>query len=57
MSNFEKDLSKLQRLLLKIPKGKVTTYSILAGALGKPKAWRYVGSLLNSNSDLEKYPC
>jgi len=57
MANFEKDLSKLQGLLLKIPEGKVTTYSALARALGKPKACRYVGNLLNSNSDLEKYPC
>jgi len=33
----------------KVPKGKVTTYKLLAKACNKPKASRSVGSALNQN--------
>ena len=47
---------QMQQLLLKIPKGKVTTYKALAQAMGT-KGYRYMGQLLNKNPDPEKYPC
>ena len=49
-------LKKLQQLLLKIPKGKVTTYKEIAHAMGT-KGYRYIGQLLNKNPDPDKYPC
>jgi len=42
-------------LVLKIPKGKVTTYKILGEMLNIPP--RYVARLLSLNKDLNKYPC
>lgn len=54
---FKEDLKKIQRLLLKIPRGKVTTYRFLAKALHMPKSWRYIGYLLKSNPEPDKYPC
>jgi methylated-DNA-[protein]-cysteine S-methyltransferase len=40
-----------------IPKGKVTTYKILADKIGHPKAYRAVGNGLNKNYNLVKIPC
>jgi len=40
-----------------IPKGKVTTYGILAKAMGRPKAYRYAGNLLGRNPYPDEYPC
>lgn len=54
---FKKDLRKLQQLLLKIPKGRVTTYGHLSRAIGLPKGWRYTGYLLKSNPEPDNYPC
>lgn len=42
--------------LLEIPKGKVTTYKHLALACNE-KSPRFVGSVMASNTELEKYPC
>lgn len=39
-----------------IPRGKVTTYKLLAEAIGYPKAARVVGNALNKNCD-PKVPC
>ncbi|PIZ72052.1 cysteine methyltransferase [Candidatus Peregrinibacteria bacterium CG_4_10_14_0_2_um_filter_43_11] len=50
------DLQKLQQLLLKIPKGKVTTYKAIADVMGT-KGYRYIGQLLNKNPEPDKYPC
>ena len=48
-------MGKLQQLLLKIPRGKVTSYKEIARALGiHPRA---AGSFLGSNPDSKKYPC
>lgn len=45
----------IEKLLKKIPKGKVTTYKELAGAVGiHPRA---IGRILNSNERLVKIPC
>ena len=48
--------TELRRLLLKIPKGKITTYKQIAHAMGH-KGYRFVGQLLNKNEHPEKYPC
>lgn len=47
-------LKKLQILLKQIPKGKVTTYGILAKKLGNHP--RFVGRLLSKNEPV-KAPC
>ncbi len=42
-------------LLRKIPKGKATTYKLLAEACGtSPRA---IGSIMSGNKNPEKYPC
>ena len=46
---------EMQGLLLKIPRGKVTTYGELARVLkSHPRA---IGKMLNCNQEPEKYPC
>lgn len=45
-------------LILKtVPVGKVTTYQLIAKALGKPKAFRAVGTVLHHNKQLIILPC
>lgn len=53
MKNFNQ---KVYELAKKIPKGKVTTYKILAEALGT-KAYRAVGQALNKNPCSPVVPC
>jgi O-6-methylguanine DNA methyltransferase len=53
----QQDLIKLQKLLLKIPKRKVTTYGRLAKAMNQPRSPRYIGYLLKNNPKPDKYPC
>lgn len=43
--------------LLAIPRGKVTTYGILAAAAGCPGAARAVGNILHSNPEPDAFPC
>jgi len=47
---------KCYELLKQIPKGKVTTYSEMANAMGS-KAWRAVGTAMAKNPNLIKTPC
>ena len=47
---------KVYDLLKKVPKGKVTTYKILAEALGT-KAYRAVGQAMRCNPYAPKVPC
>ena len=48
-------LREMQKLLLKIPKGKVTSYKEIAKKLGiHPRA---AGRLVGSNPDGDRYPC
>jgi len=50
-----KKLKEMQKLLLKIPKGKVTSYKEIARMLGiHPRA---AGRLVGKNPDGDKYPC
>jgi O-6-methylguanine DNA methyltransferase len=41
----------------RIPRGKVATYKDVARAIGKPRAYRAVGSALNKNPHAPKVPC
>lgn len=50
-------LHLLAPLLLRIPRGYVTTYGDLARAIGKPGAARAVGQALKWNPDLKNCPC
>lgn len=47
---------KVLTLVKKIPKGKVTTYKIIAEKLGT-KAYRAVGAALRSNKEIITIPC
>jgi len=55
MATHEK-LEILQQLLLRIPRGRVTTYKELARVMGT-RGYRYVGQLLHRNPEPDKYPC
>ncbi|MBN2087459.1 MGMT family protein [Candidatus Peregrinibacteria bacterium] len=48
--------TRLQSLLLKIPKGMVSTYKELAKAMDT-RGYRFIGQLLNKNQYPDKYPC
>ena len=48
--------TKVYKLLMMVPKGKVTTYKAIADALGT-KGYRAVGSILNKNPHTEDVPC
>lgn len=39
-----------------IPRGRVATYADIARAVGRPRAWRHVGNILNKNRD-RRIPC
>ncbi|HNV96715.1 MAG TPA: MGMT family protein [bacterium] len=53
MSKFSEEVYKI---VSKIPKGEVMTYKEVAIAVGKPRAYRAVGNILNKNYD-PKIPC
>ena len=40
----------------RIPRGRVATYADLARAIGRPRAWRFVGTVLGRNRDPQT-PC
>jgi O-6-methylguanine DNA methyltransferase len=48
---------RVLQLTQKIPKGKVTTYSEIARALGNPGASRAVGNALRRNACPDRIPC
>jgi O-6-methylguanine DNA methyltransferase len=52
--NFSERVLELTK---KIPRGKVTTYSEIARALGNPGASRAVGNALRHNECPDKIPC
>ncbi len=47
---------KIFNIVRKIPKGKTMTYKEVAIKAGKPRAFRAVGNILNTNYD-PKIPC
>ena len=48
--------NKIYKQLKKVPKGKVTTYKILANSIGS-KAYRAVGQAMKNNKNPKKIPC
>ena len=54
MTKLEK---KILALVSQIPKGKVTTYKILALKLGDGYLARFVGNTVHKNPNLFKIPC
>lgn len=54
MTEFQDKVFKLVR---KIPKGKISTYKIIAERLDNPGAARAVGNALNKNENLFNTPC
>ena len=48
---------RVWRACSRVPRGKVTTYALLAKAIGSPKAARAVGNALNANPFAPKVPC
>ena len=54
---MQKFQTRVLRLVLKIPRGKVATYGEIARALGKPRAYRAVGMALARNPCPSKVPC
>lgn len=54
MKSFSEKVLELTR---KIPRGKVTTYSEIARATGKPGASRAVGNALRRNACPDRIPC
>lgn len=49
--------AKVFELIKQIPRGKITTYKILAEEAGSPKAYMAVGSILRNNPCLIDVPC
>ncbi len=47
---------KVFSIVCRIPKGKTLTYKQVAARAGRPKAYRAVGNILNTNYD-PKIPC
>lgn len=54
ISNFEKLVYETTK---KIPRGRVTSYKELAGAISSPKSYRAVGNALNKNLFAPSVPC
>ncbi|MBI2056398.1 MAG: MGMT family protein [Candidatus Sungbacteria bacterium] len=48
--------TKIYNAVKKIPRGKAATYAYIAGACGRPRAWRAVGNILNKNRS-RSVPC
>ena len=48
---------KVHEAAAKIPRGKASTYSMVAKAVGKPRAARAVGNALNKSPGMPKCPC
>lgn len=53
MTEFQK---KVYTIVRKIPRGKVTTYAAIARSVGRPRAFRAVGSVLNKNPEIATLP-
>lgn len=48
---------KVYETIRQIPKGKVATYGQIAGMIGKPKAARFIGYCMRTNTDVPRTPC
>ncbi|MEA1904367.1 MAG: MGMT family protein [Candidatus Hadarchaeota archaeon] len=54
MTEFQ---DRVLRLVLRVPRGRVTTYKGLARALGKPRAYRAIANVLARNPRSVEIPC
>jgi O-6-methylguanine DNA methyltransferase len=48
---------RVYRETSRIPRGRVATYSYIAGRAGSPRAVRAVGNILNRNPNPGRVPC
>ncbi len=48
---------KVHAAAARIPKGRVSTYALVAKAIGKPRAARAVGNALNKSPGMPLCPC
>ena len=49
--------AKVYKVVAKIPRGQVLSYSEVAKLAGNPKAARAVGNIMHNNPDHKKVPC
>ncbi|HCM36593.1 MAG TPA: 6-O-methylguanine DNA methyltransferase [Candidatus Wildermuthbacteria bacterium] len=54
ITSFEQ---KVYEAVKSIPRGETRTYKQIAQAIGRPNAFRAVGTALGKNPDLKKIPC
>jgi O-6-methylguanine DNA methyltransferase len=54
MKNFKE---KVWRACARVPRGRVTTYTEIARAVGAPRAARAVGNALNASPGMPYVPC
>lgn len=54
MFSFSEQVFEIVR---KIPRGEFLTYKEVAKLVGRPRAYRAVGNILNKNPDLKTIPC
>lgn len=57
LTKYSKFQQKVYRAIMKIPPGKVSTYTQVAKLIGQPKAARAVGNALARNLDAPLIPC
>ena len=55
--DLTKFADKVWQTLKRVPRGKVTTYKVLAKAIGQPRASRAVGNALHNNPWAPQVPC
>lgn len=48
---------EVRKLVAQVPEGKVTTYGLVARALGDVVASRFVGKVMSENEDVVRVPC
>ena len=51
------DKKRIYDLVSQIPKGRVSTYGLLANAIGRPRVGRAIGKLLSRNPNPITVPC
>lgn len=54
LSEFEKQVLEAVK---KIPKGRISTYKLIAQMIRRPRSPRAVGNVLNKNPEIIKIPC
>lgn len=57
MAGHKLSSNSVYSALMRVPRGKVTTYGDIAKALGSPGGSRAVGRILNRNPNPVKVPC